>query len=84
MVDGLNTDIEILGVVYHVQSEDWGETTPHIVSRVFRNGLVLKSIKTPYGKFNLPPETVKRVLQSQHAQILDQLASGQLSLESIE
>ena len=83
MEKGFNSDITWLGTQYHVQTEDWGYQNPYLVSRVFRNGAVLKSIKTAYNEV-LPrgPSTeakaIRLAMKIQHQQILDLLLSGKL------
>lgn len=83
MEKGFNSDIAWLGDVYHVQTEDWGRANPFLVSRVFRDGAVLKSIKTGYDEV-LPrgpaseAKAIKLAMKIQHQQILDLLLSGQL------
>ncbi len=80
---GFNSDISIEGIDYHVQTEDWGKSNPFLVSRVFRHGAVLKSIKTSYQDV-LPkgPDSdaiaIRFAMRIQHDQILDLLVSGQL------
>lgn len=48
VVQGFNTDLNIVGFHFHVQTEDWGEDNPLIVTRVFREGAVIKSLRVPY------------------------------------
>lgn len=80
---GFNSDISIEGIDYHVQTEDWGKSNPYLVSRVFRHGAVLKSIKTSYQDV-LPKGpasdaiAIRFAMRIQHDQILDLLVSGQL------
>ena len=80
---GYNSDVSIEGVDYHVQTEDWGKANPYLVSRVFRHGAVVKSIKTSYKEV-LPkgpasePMAIRFAMRIQHDQILDLLVSGQL------
>ena len=80
---GFNSDIVISGSSFHIQTEDWGLNNPYLVSRVFYNGAVVKSIKTSYEDV-LPkgPSSDKRSIQLamkfQHQKILDLLVSGQL------
>jgi hypothetical protein len=68
---------------YHVQTEDWGGSNPYLVSRVYQNGAVVRSIKTSYAEV-LPhgPKSssgaIRLAMQLQHEQILDLLLSGQL------
>ena len=83
MEKGLNSDISLRGVTYHVQTEDWGPENPFLVSRVFRNGAVVKSVKTPRQEALLrgsvvEAEALRQALRQQHSQILDLLVSGQL------
>lgn len=83
MEKGFNSDIAFLGTQYHVQTEDWGQMNPYLVSRVFCNGAVVKSIKTSYQEVlpNGPSAEAKAIrlaMKIQHQQILDLLLSGQL------
>ena len=80
---GHNTDIRVQGEGYHVQTEDWGSENPYIVTRVYKNGAVIRSIKRCYKKaLALSPsslhEAIDIALTEQHKKILDLLQSGQL------
>ena len=83
MEKGFNSDVSWRGTEYHVQTEDWGSANPFLVSRVFHNGAVVKSIKTSYGEV-LPhgtraeAKTIRLAMKIQHQQILDLLVSGKL------
>ncbi|MGE0529246.1 MAG: hypothetical protein AB7P49_19485 [Bdellovibrionales bacterium] len=80
---GFNSDVSWLGTEYHVQTEDWGASNPYLVSRVFHNGAVVKSIKTAYAEV-LPKgpaaesKSIRLAMKIQHQQILDLLLSGKL------
>jgi len=80
---GFNSDVSFKGSEYHVQTEDWGIENPYLVSRVFRHGAVVKSIKTGYADV-LPKgprseaKAIRLAMKIQHQQILDLLLSGQL------
>lgn len=80
---GFNTDIVLWGAPYHIQTEDWGLKNPHLVSRIFKNGAVVKSIKTSYVDV-LPKgvhsgrESVRLAMEIQHQKILDLLRKGQM------
>lgn len=81
MQKGFNSDITVRGQKYHIQTEDWGTQNPFVVSRVFCNGAVLKTIKTPYNLIlQKGPvsgmEAIKLALQDQHNRIIDVLMSG--------
>jgi len=80
---GFNSDIHFAGSLFHIQTEDWGRSNPYFVSRVFKGGAVLKSIKVAYEEI-LPrgnasgPDAIGLALELQHKKILDLLLSGQL------
>lgn len=83
MQKGFNSDITVKGKLYHVQTEDWGQQNPFIVSRIFASGAVLKTIKTSYeeatrlGPVNAE-EAIRQALRRQHNRVLDSLVSGQV------
>ena len=81
MQKGYNSDIQVKGQTYHVQTEDWGSQNPFLVSRIFLNGAVLKTIKTPHEEVLRhsavrTSEALQSALKTQHNRILDQLLSG--------
>lgn len=83
MQKGYNSDIQVKGQTYHVQTEDWGAQNPFLVSRIFLNGAVLKTIKTPHeealrnGSLKTT-EALQSALKQQHNRVLDQLLSGHI------
>ena len=84
MQKGFNSDVNVKGRMYHVQTEDWGADKSYIMSRIFLNGAVVKSVKQSYEQiFSRGPvnssDAIKVALKNQHNQILDQLLSGQLA-----
>ncbi len=89
MEPGFNSDILFQGHTYHVQTEDWGEEKPFVVTRVYYKGSVVASVKTPYQSIEkLSFATGRRAIQlgmrEQHQKILDQLVSGALLNSSIK
>lgn len=87
MQKGFNSDIQYRGLSYHVQTEDWGQQNPYIVSRIFRNGAVILTQKKSYAEIFGPTASekkseliIKQVLRQQHSDIVDKLISGQLNL----
>lgn len=81
MQKGFNSDITARGQKYHIQTEDWGQTNPYIVSRIFCNGAVMKTIKTPYSQFLnqgsiFVEDAVKVAIKDQHNRIIDTLMGG--------
>lgn len=76
----LNSDINLGNDSFHIQTEDWGVASPYIVSRIYKNGAVLKSIKTPYSEIVDAPiwdkQAVELAVKSQHDQLVEQLLTG--------
>ncbi len=82
MQKGYNSDVTVRGQKFHIQTEDWGAQNPYVVSRIFSNGAIVKTIKTPYEIIlQTGPQTsmdaIKMALQKQHHQIIDKLMAGQ-------
>ncbi|MFV3407609.1 hypothetical protein ACNH6C_03315 [Bdellovibrio bacteriovorus] len=83
MQKGFNSDITVRGQKFHIQTEDWGTQNPYLVSRIFCNGAVMKTIKTPYdtvlklGSVQ-SEEAIKLALRRQHTTIIDTLMAGSL------
>ncbi len=85
MEKGFNSSITVEGISYHVQTEDWGEQNPFLVTRIFRNGTVVKSYKSSRDDaLQKGPvsegQALRLAMKDQHLQILDLLHSGQLDL----
>ena len=78
---GLNSDISIESENYHVQTEDWGWRNPFIVTKVFLNGRVVKSIKSAYKEILATPifdeKSIEAAIKMQHQKILDCLNNSQ-------
>lgn len=83
MLKGFNSDLNIGSSTIHVQTEDWGKDNPYIITRVFKNGAVISSTKTPYEAV-LPfgpisdEQAIRLAMREQHQKILDHLLSGQI------
>ena len=90
MQKGFNSDIQYRGLSFHVQTEDWGQQNPFIVSRIFQNGAVVLTQKKSYAEIfgSLSAERksdllIKQALRQQHLDIVDRLISGGLNLTII-
>jgi hypothetical protein len=83
MEQGFNSDVVFEGVSYHIQTEDWGDGNPYVVTKVFNSGTVVLSLKTSYGQienmnFAVGRQAVRLGMREQHQKVLDQLVSGTL------
>ena len=83
MQKGFNSDIIYRSKKVHIQTEDWGQQNPYVVTQIFCNGAVIKTIKTPYdyifqnGRVKTA-ETIQQAVRLQHSQVIDLISSGQL------
>lgn len=82
MQKGFNSDVQYKGQSYHVQTEDWGLSNPFLVSRVFRQGVVVKTVKISYqeafARNKITAEVIQLALRRQHHEMMDSLISGKL------
>lgn len=74
-VAGENTDLVINGEKVHVQTEDWGNNGYVLVSRIFKNGSVIKTFKYPYDKIKQVEveERRRKALQQLHQYVIEKL-----------
>jgi len=79
MLSGFNTNVRHKGALFHVQTEDSGREHPHVITHLFHGGNILASEKQGYeqllGEEDLESQ-VKRLMDTQHGSMLDQLRSG--------
>ncbi|MCP4036294.1 MAG: hypothetical protein GY733_05100 [bacterium] len=80
MVSGVNTNIRYRGVLFHVQSESSGVSTPRILTHLFKGGDILASTKGDYSdkldSENLDGE-VRAMMEEQHKSMLRALTRGE-------
>ncbi|MBI3405003.1 MAG: hypothetical protein HY046_06055 [Acidobacteria bacterium] len=85
MIFGFNTDIKVGKIVYHVQTEDRGQTNPVIDTTVYVGGRVVHKRATSYKKLFESPDFSKDILrqclEEQHRGIIDELRSGTLKVD---
>ena len=73
---GLNTDIKLGDIKYHIQTEDWGLAKACIVTQVFSGGRSIRQIKVMYGqlfdKASSPTiDQLEEALEVQHKKVID-------------
>ena len=79
VLQGFNTEFKYKGTVYHVQTEDNGESNPVIVTLLYLKGAILASKKTSYqdlldqGDFKTP---LMELMKNQHRQIMKDVLAG--------
>ena len=72
-VAGENSDLFIKGTKLHIQTEDWGAKDQSLVSRIFKNGAVIKTYRLPYEKIAdvLKAEARRKALVLFHQWVID-------------
>lgn len=79
VLTGFNTDVEYLGTVYHVQTEDKGRGNPLVESLVYTSGEILYSRRTPYHDLlaeNITNDAIATLMERQHRTIVQAVQSG--------
>jgi hypothetical protein len=90
MVVGYNHNIRYKGEIFHVQTEDSGINTPHIITLLYRGGNIIASKKTSYAdivKMGNLNQIVEELMKEQHKDMLRRLKSAEfdakLGLEGV-
>lgn len=79
MVVGFNHNFSYKGELYHIQTEDSGVRTPHIITLLYKGGTILASKKTSYAdiiKIDNLEQVVEDLMKEQHRDMLRRLKSG--------
>lgn len=80
MVVGFNHNVKYKGEVFHIQTEDSGITTPHIITLLYRGGSIIASRKTSYAdilKMENLEQVVEELMKEQHKDMLRRLKAGE-------
>lgn len=79
MIPGYNHNVKYKDRIYHVQTEDSGLESPHIITHLFFGGNIIVSRKISYGdrlqQANLT-EAITQLMQEQHKTVLKGLIKG--------
>ena len=84
MITGHNTDVEYAGRVYHVQTEDKGESNPLIETLVYSRGAILDSRRTSYAgsvKGGGGEKAIIRLMEQQHRRMVREVRNGKYDPE---
>jgi len=72
---GYNHNVRYRGLVFHVQTEDSGVSTPHLFTHLFHGGVIVSSRKLLYDAGSAE-ESIKSLMQAQHKATLRDLRRG--------
>lgn len=80
MVLGFNHNLTYKGEIFHVQTEDSGVTNPHIITLLYRGGVIISSKKTGYSdilKMDNLEVVVEELMKEQHKDMMRRLKTGE-------
>ena len=80
MVMGFNHNVVYRGEVFHVQTEDSGVNNPHIITLLYRGGVILCYKKTSYADILMMEKlesVVEELMKDQHKDMMRRLKSGE-------
>jgi hypothetical protein len=79
MVLGYNHNLRYKGEIFHVQTEDSGVANPHIITLLYRGGVIVSSRKTSYSdilKMDNLEVVVEELMKEQHKEMMRRLKAG--------
>ncbi|MGB4599436.1 MAG: hypothetical protein WBI04_05605 [Trichlorobacter sp.] len=80
MLLGYNHNVTYKGDVFHIQTEDSGVKNPHVITLLYREGVILCSKKTSYAdilKIDSLESVVEDLMKEQHKEMMRRLKSGE-------
>jgi hypothetical protein len=79
MLSGFNHNLKHKDRVYHIQTEDGGKDNPQIITHAFLGGVILDTVRTPYGDILGKPnwqDALRDRMKAQHLEEIRKLFSG--------
>ncbi|NOZ12651.1 MAG: hypothetical protein GXO69_03270 [Acidobacteria bacterium] len=79
MITGFNTDVKHGGRVFHVQTEDKGESNPKIESLIYVGGQILDSIRFDYSEKivdGFDEALITQLMEDQHRRVIRDIKVG--------
>ncbi len=83
MLSGFNHNIRFRGKVYHVQTEDGGQENPQIVTHLFHGGVIVDTMRHPYGDLLGLPDwqaALRERMKAQHLEEIRRLLAGEIGV----
>jgi hypothetical protein len=80
MVLGFNHNVQYKGEIFHIQTEDSGVDSPHIITLLYRGGTIVSSKKTSYAdilRMDNLEKVVEELMKEQHKEMLRRLKAGE-------
>ncbi len=79
MIQGFNHNIKYRDIIFHIQTEDFGEKLAQIVTHVFIEGNIIATVKSSYVDVVNVAQVkgiVRQMMEKQHKKLLKDLISG--------
>ena len=79
MITGFNTDVKHKNRVFHIQTEDKGESNPYVESLVYVGGEILATKRTSYAeviKEGRDDHAVQDLMEQQHRTMIAAIQRG--------
>jgi hypothetical protein len=79
MIVGFNTDIKYRDEIFHIQTEDKGQSNPIVETLVYHSGEILLSRRIGYGHLMKKTDLRKRIktiMKTQHDEVISELKGG--------
>ena len=87
MIVGFNHNMTYRGVCFHVQTEDSGVKTPHLITLLYHGGTIISSQKTSYAdilKVDNLETVIEDLAKEQHKGMLRRLKKGEFDQRIID
>ena len=87
VITGFNTDVKYRGTVYHVQTEDKGQTNPLIETLVYKKGEILASRRLPYADIvtdRSDEAAITKLMEDQHRGMILEIKRGRFDPEGAQ
>ena len=87
MIVGFNHNITYRSVSFHVQTEDSGLKSPHLVTLLYHGGIIISSQKTSYAdiiKVDNLDNVIDELAKEQHKGMLRRLTKGEFDERIVE
>jgi len=72
---GYNHNVRYRGLVFHVQTEDSGVSSPHLFTHLFHHGVIVSTRKLDYDAGSAE-DSIRSLMQAQHKAVLKDLRRG--------
>jgi hypothetical protein len=76
VITGFNTDVKHKNRVFHIQTEDKGETNPFVESLVYVGGEILATKRTSYAEVLKDEAAVQDLMEQQHRTMIAAIQRG--------